>query len=236
MRSQVLESCIESIVKAVLREQAGALAATPAVARKKPGGQPTQPQKFDESQFKAVQGLGQKMRYLYSTLPQVGEGSSRNVFKLDDKWVIKMAKDDAGVAQNKAEATVCTVDTPLALFSKVAEVGEGYEWLKSELAVPMTEESFQKTTGIAWDAFVNAIKGAFPSKTKPNPPEYTQALQSLANNSWFKRLLNVIRGCKYMPGDLTKMDSWGVVNGRAAIIDSGFTEAVFQAHYVTPQQ
>lgn len=43
---------------------------------------------------------------LYNKYHQIGEGSSRIVFALDKNTVIKMAKDDSGMAQNLAELRV----------------------------------------------------------------------------------------------------------------------------------
>jgi hypothetical protein len=235
--NKLLETYIERMVESMLMEEDPSMAATPA-ARPRSRGQASVRQPFNMDQFKAEQGLDQKMRYLQSTLKQIGEGSSRTVFQLDNEFVIKMAKNPAGVGQNKAEATVCTIDKGLELFAKVAEPGQGYEWLKSEFAAPISEEQFQQFTSIPWKTFTLAMFAAFPEKIKSGQAssQSQQALQSLANNQWFKRVLNVMKGCKYEPGDMTKLDSWGTVNGRAVVVDSGFTEAVQQAFYAAPPE
>lgn len=236
--NKLLETYIRSMVESLLMEDDPTMAQTPvARPRRAQQGQEPAKQQFNMEQFKTIKGLDQKLRYLQSTLKQVGEGSSRTVFQLDKDFVIKLAKNPAGTGQNRAESTVCTIDKGLELFAKVAEIGEGYEWLKSEYAVPMTEESFQQSTGVPWKTFTSAMFAAFPEKVKGGQatPQSQQALQSLANNQWFKRVLNVMKGCKYEPGDMTKLDSWGTVNGRAVVVDSGFTEAVQQAFYPTQQ-
>lgn len=232
--NKLLETYIERMVESMLMEEDPSMASTPAV-RKKPGQQQQIKQTFDMGQFQAVQGLDAKMRYLYSTLKQIGLGSSRVVFQFSDKLALKMAKNDAGVGQNKAEATVCTIDPNLGLFAKVEQVGQGYEWLLSEFALPMDEGQFQQLTHVSWKTFTSALLAAFPDKASKVLDQNKQDLQSLGQSSWFKRLLNVVKACKYEPGDIAKLDSWGIVNGRPVIIDSGFTEAVHQAFYAAPQ-
>jgi cell division protease FtsH len=44
-------------------------------------------------------------------------------------------------------------------------------------------------------------------------------------------LENMLNECKYEPGDIAKLDSWGIIGGKPVILDSGFTEAVNQAYY-----
>lgn len=233
-KTNLLEHFINSLIEIVLSEQGGAMAQTAPVAR--PRAQAATPtQQFNLEQFKAARGIPLKMRYLQSTLKQIGEGGSRNVFQfIDNKSVIKMAKDAAGVGQNQAESTLCKIEPQMDIFAKVYEVGDGHEWIRSEFAPPTSEGVFQQKTGIAWNAFTAAVYAFFASTkgNKPATPEQQQSLAQLTKNQWFKKLLNIIEGCDYEPGDLTKIDSWGLTqDGRLVIIDSGFTSAVQKAHY-----
>jgi hypothetical protein len=198
---------------------------------------------FNMDEFKKEQGLEAKQRYLQLSLKQVGAGTSRAVFLLPDgKSVIKLSLNPAGNAQNKAEATICQVDKSLNVFTKVEETGENYDWIISEFASKMSDSEFQQATKIPWVTFGSAIRAAFPEELQSGsvPSERNkQDLQGLAGNSWFMRLVNVIKGCHYMAGDLTKLSSWGTINGRPVILDSGFTKAVNQGHYNgtgTPKQ
>lgn len=62
--------------------------------------------KSDDFEFEDTPKFDKVFDVLYNKYYQIGEGSSRIVFALDKNTVIKMAKDDSGMAQNLAELRV----------------------------------------------------------------------------------------------------------------------------------
>lgn len=223
----VLESYLMEDFADSTRKVAPPVKGAPPAAGAAPQGQ------FNIAQLRAIQTLDQVLAYVWASLGnfKVGEGQGRVVFKLGNSQVLKVAKDVGGQGQNKAEATVCSADGSLDLFPQVAELGPQNMWLVTQEASGMTEDLFQKLTGLPWAQFTSGLKGAFEGKAVNVKDTDRQNFIEASKNQFFTKIVRVVKACSYEPGDLAKLDSWGVINGKPVIIDSGFTEAVNQTYY-----
>lgn len=234
----LLESYIRATLDAYLNEEfADATgAATPSSIAKS---QPVQPvfKEFDLEYLKQMDELTQVIVYVEKTLGQrkIGQGQGRSVYRLDDGRVLKVAKNSGGIGQNEAEVTVCKTPATADIFPGIFESDPKFTWIVAEEAQPMTRIKFEGLTGVSWSEFISALGGAF-TKALGNASSgelrhYQQMFDKHFGNKFFRRVVNLVKDCKYEPGDLAKLDSWGIVKNRPVIIDSGFTEAVNQAHY-----
>lgn len=59
----------------------------------------------------------------------LGEGSSRLVYAINKKCVIKIATSKAGLAQNRAEAKICNHPKSKGRVTRVLRVGSNFGWL-----------------------------------------------------------------------------------------------------------
>ena len=62
------------------------------------------PSTFDMKEFKAIRTFVDRVNYCNSILKYLGRGSSRMVYEIDDEKVLKLAYNNKGIAQNRAEA------------------------------------------------------------------------------------------------------------------------------------
>lgn len=133
----------------------------------------------------------------------IGDGSSRKVFDLNNGYVIKIAKNKAGIEQNKNEYKISISDNT-ALFAKVMYASENYEFIIMEKAKKVSNIFY------VWNYFgvTNVID--FLSLYKLQRIKYKYDL-----------LLN----------DLNRASSWGWINGHMVIIDYGYTKKVRQKYY-----
>ena len=148
---------------------------------------------FDHIIFNLAQGY-----YRY-----IGSGSSRRVFDLGNGYVIKVAKNKAGVAQNKCEYRISINDTS-NLFAKVAQVSDDYTLLIMEKAIKV------KNISNIWNYFNVSGKNEFIN---------------------LKRIQEMRRNYNLLLGDLARESNWGIINGKPVIIDYGFTRAVRARYY-----
>jgi len=133
----------------------------------------------------------------------IGSGSCREVFDLGNGYVVKIAKNAAGIAQNKAEYYISRCDNS-NMFAKVIDVSKNFEFLIMERA-----DKVYNITEI-WRYFdVKSKKEMFALKQ----------IKSISQN--YNLLLS----------DLNRQSSWGVINGRPVIIDYGFTREVKEKYY-----
>ncbi|MFW2490589.1 hypothetical protein ACN077_18790 [Clostridium chromiireducens] len=148
---------------------------------------------FDEIMLNIMRGY-----YRY-----IGSGSSRDVFDLGNEYVIKVAKNKAGIAQNKYEYKISAYDNS-ELFAKVIQVSTDFRFLIMQKA--------DKINNIAdvWKYFnVTNKKELFE----------LEELQCIKKN--YNLLL----------GDFARNSNWGLINGRPVIIDYGFTRGVKNKYY-----
>lgn len=137
---------------------------------------------------------------LYTCL---GSGSGRQVFDLDNGYVVKVAKNRKGIAQNKVEHHISR-NSLVHLLAEVVQVSEDSSLLIMEKA--------QKITNISevWDYFhVNSNR---------------ELLQ-------LKELKKLYMKHHLIPPDLRRACNWGKIHNRMVIIDYGFTFAVRRMYY-----
>jgi len=133
----------------------------------------------------------------------IGSGSSRNVFDLGNGYVIKVAKNMAGIAQNKLEYNISYYDKS-DLFAKVVQASNDFYFLIMEKAdkIDNISEVFEYFN-------VSDKKGLFH----------------------LKKLQNIKKNYNLLLADFERKSNWGIIKGRPVIIDYGFTKEVSQKYY-----
>lgn len=126
----------------------------------------------------------------------IGSGSGRLVFDLDNGYVVKVAKNRKGIAQNNAEYKIASMNGS-KLFAKILAISENSYYLIMEKAERI------RSISVVWDYY----------KVK-------------SNHELFKLNIFEDFGKKYnlLYGDLCRKSSWGIIEGRPVIIDYGFTK------------
>ena len=133
----------------------------------------------------------------------IGSGSGRQVFDLRNGYVVKVAKNTAGIAQNKAEYKISFIDYS-NLFAKVIQASSDFRLLIMKKANKIYNISS------VWKYFNVTSK------------------RELFN---LKELQNIKKRYDLLLDDLDRVSSWGTINGRLVIIDYGFTRDVMERYY-----
>jgi hypothetical protein len=96
------------------------------------------PESFNMESFKQLKTFAERIRYCEEHLSKIGAGSSRIVYKIDDEKVLKLAKNNKGIAQNEAEYDIFkTAYYADNLAAEVFDVDDHYLWIEMELAEKM---------------------------------------------------------------------------------------------------
>lgn len=148
---------------------------------------------FDQIMFNIRRGY-----YRY-----IGSGSSRKVFDLGNGYVIKVAKNRAGVAQNKSEYNISYYDNS-DLFAKVVQVSSDFYFLIMEKA-----DKIYNISEVFNYFKVIGKRGLFQLNEMQN----------------IKIKYNLVLA------DFNRKSNWGIINGRPVIVDYGFTREVSQRYY-----
>jgi hypothetical protein len=128
--------------------------------------------------------------------PVIGYGTGRIVYDAENSYVIKVARNDKGIAQNKAEQRIASLDQN-SVFAKIIAVSDDSKYLIMEKAEK-----------------INSISEVWKHYQVRNNRELFQLEQ-------FRGMMSTY-GLLY--ADLYRKDSWGLIEGRPVIIDYGFTK------------
>lgn len=193
--------------------------------------------KFSLNKFKELDGIHIMLDYADSFLETLGTGSSRRAFLLSGKYVLKIALNEKGLAQNQAEMDVFTNPQSQAVVAKVYSFDPKYQWLISDLVKPITDVGeFQQLSGIEWREFCDQVNRGM--KNKAVEPSDDAFVKSVVNTALKNNLLR---------GDIAQQDHsreasedvlshWGKTpGGRLVLLDYGFTHEVWASHYSKPE-
>ncbi|AGF57249.1 MULTISPECIES: hypothetical protein [Clostridium] len=133
----------------------------------------------------------------------IGSGSSRDVFDLGNGYVVKIAKNMAGIAQNKSEYKISKSDKS-KLFAKIIQISNDSSMLIMEKADKIYN--------------ISEVLNYFNVRNK----------RELLN---LKELQNIKSNYNLLLGDLDRKSSWGIIKRRTVIIDYGLTKEVSQRYY-----
>ena len=206
------------------------------------------PVSFNIDEFKTLTTFAARIRYCQTRLQRISSGSSRIVYKIDDKKVLKLAKNRKGIAQNKAEGGDYYKNT-IGCFAEIYDVDNNYLWIEMQLARKAKLSDFKHLTGYNFDVMCQWIyncrsrysRGGGYDKSYDRIFNSEEFEDGLENYSIFADVQDYL--CNYQldsVGDLTRLSSWGVVNDeygqeKLVIIDSGLSDDVW-ADYYNPKQ
>lgn len=197
-------------------------------------------ERFDEKAIKDYVS-----QYLYF----MGSGSSRLVYKLNEKAVLKIAYCSAGIAQNEAEFMAARQQYEVC--SRVINHDPNFYYLISEVAQPLENfneynEIFEYYTGVKLYNLSSMLSN-YSYYLEGYTKNFNSSYKEYIKNKWVRDLLKFLKmafdkGFKYvLPGDFTRESTYGLVSRKTidsndkkyniVIIDAGFTEDVFESYY-----
>jgi hypothetical protein len=181
--------------------------------------------------LKNIEGLETyqaRKNYAEKNLEHLSSGSSRIVYLAPDKTVIKVAKNDKGIAQNKAEANP---EMKASCLNKIISHADNHAWIQKHRLDKITTKQFTEMTGLDFNDFGEAIRYGLRKVSGNSDMGKPNNFDKVEKSAIYKELKDI--GSKYhlMPGDLARISSWGVKDGKPVLIDAGLTADVFADYY-----
>jgi predicted nucleotidyltransferase len=192
----------------------------------------TYPENFDLNKFKKLKSFKERVDYCNSTLTKLGAGSSRIVYLVDDKTVLKLAKNQKGIAQNKVE-----IGASDKYYSNVtAEVYESDDnslWLEMELAKPINKTRFKEILGYSVEDFGKWVTNFWNVNNRKKPYYILdKQVEEIINESEFANsVFSFIQDYGLSVGDLGRISTYGEFDGEVKIIDYGLDDDVLSNYY-----
>jgi len=166
--------------------------------------------------------------YAEKNLERLSSGSSRLVYLTPEKTVLKLAKNDKGLAQNKAEANPKMKSKYL---NKVLGCAKNYSWMETQYLDKINEKEFEEMTGLKFEDFDEAISYGLQNVSGNTGKEKPENFDEVSKSDIYKELKGIGQQFKLMPGDMGRISSWGVKDGNPILIDAGLTKDVFEDFY-----
>jgi hypothetical protein len=180
------------------------------------------------SNLEMLETYAARKKYAEANLKHLSSGSSRLVYLTPNRTIIKLAKNDKGIAQNKAESNP---QMKSRYLNKVLSYAKNYSWMEVSYLEKITEKEFQEMTGLQFEDFGNAIRFGLQDVSGNSNKEKPKNFEEVSKSDIYKELRDVGEKFKLMPGDLARISSWGTKEGYPVLIDAGLTKDVFADFY-----
>jgi hypothetical protein len=157
---------------------------------------------------------------------KLGEGSSRTIFRMNEKLVLKIAHNDRGIVQNEAEMKPA-MQRPCT--NHVLAADSQSKWVIVRFTENITKADFKKLVGVSFDSFMGGLFYVFNNESRDfnEPKNYDE----IKKNGLFQQIRELIAECDLQIGDIDKPDSWGKMDGKVVLRDFGLTREVYDEYY-----
>jgi hypothetical protein len=166
--------------------------------------------------------------YAERNLKHLSSGSSRIVYLTPGETIIKLAKNDKGIAQNGAEANPKMKSKYL---NKILSCAANNVWLETQFLNKVTEKEFEEMTGLKFNDFGEAIRYGLKDVSGNSDKKKPDNFQEVEKSDIYKEMKSIGEKFKLMPGDLARISSWGEKDGKPVLIDAGLTQGVYEDFY-----
>jgi hypothetical protein len=195
------------------------------------------PSTFDMEHFKSLTKYAERVRYCNEHLRRISSGSARIVYLIDDTKVLKLAKNEKGVAQCATEIQWGNDSYYGHVLASTIDYHPDDLWVEMELAKKVKKSDFKKLEGINFDSFIKYIHRFYAQNNgRGSGPTIDKSDEEILNENDFTQTI-----CSFMSdsdspaGDFMRLNSYGVVNRNGediiVIIDFGLTQSVYDEYY-----
>ena len=181
--------------------------------------------------LKNLEGLetySARKKYAEENLKHLSSGSSRIVYSTDDGTIIKLAKNDKGIAQNEAEANP---KMKSKFLNEIISHAKNHSWIQTHFLDKIHVREFKEMTGLDFNEFGDSIRYGLKDVSGNTDKEKPKSFDKVSKSDIYKELYRIGEKFKLMPGDLARISSWGTKDGRPILIDAGLTQDVYADFY-----
>jgi hypothetical protein len=192
------------------------------------------PQSFNMETFKSIKSFSGRIKYCEEHLQRISSGSARIVYKIDNEKVLKLAKNQKGIAQNNVESEYYLQDH-YPIVAKCFDSDEDGMFVEMELAQRCSPSQFKKIVGFDFNLLFPYLNNMFKKYNTPDMYIDPKTKEMMDNNEWLYDLTSLIGDYDMPIGDVTRLNSYGIVKREGidmvVLIDYGLTNGVFTDYY-----
>lgn len=180
------------------------------------------------SNLEKLETYNARVKYAENNLKHLSSGSSRVVYLTPQKTILKLAKNDKGIAQNKAEANP---KMKSKFLNPVIRKAGNDAWIETHYLDKISKHEFEDMTGLKFDDFGDSIRYGLRDVSGNTDLEKPDNFDKVEKSEIYKEMKRIGEQFKLMPGDLARISSWGTKDDRPVLIDAGLTADVFADFY-----
>jgi hypothetical protein len=185
---------------------------------------------FNVKDLKGIRSFAGRIKYVAQRLEKLGSGSSRAAYLIDNDTVLKLAINKKGLAQNQVESDVAN------LYDIVPEVIDAdYDddvWIICKRANKLkSPKRFEELTKISWENFAKALVYELIGRREGKPIPKPDNMDQLWDDEFFSSVVDMAVNYDMPVGDLTRLGSYGELDGKPVVIDTGLTKDVLNQYY-----
>lgn len=177
-------------------------------------------------ELSSLETFKDRVDYAEKQLKHLSSGSSRVIYVMPDgKQVLKLAKNDRGVAQNIFESKLKN-----KYVNKTTKSDPDGVWKISPMLDKVTEKEFEELTGLDFKDFGKALEFGLKdvSKSKVSKPKN---FEEVSKSEIYKTLVEFGKKNDLMPGDLSRISSWGKIDKQPILLDAGLNKEIYDEFY-----
>lgn len=178
-------------------------------------------------ELSSLPSFSAKVKFCEANFQKLKAGSGRIAYDYNAELVLKLAKNDKGIEQNKTEADGFIQQHYKDIVANVIDSDPNDIWLLSEKAFKVTPTEFKNLLGTSVDNLRNFLNKKFNSNNNFTIENEDQ----LNNNPIIEELMDLMANFSMPPGDICRISSWGKVRNRLVLIDYGLTNEIYNEFY-----
>lgn len=195
------------------------------------------PTNFNMEHFKTLNSFASRIKYCQENLQRISSGSSRIVYKIDNEKVLKLAKNQKGLAQNEVEIQWGGDGYFGSILANTLDNHEDALWVEMELARKVGKNDFIKAFGYNIDDFNMWLSNQNERNNGRRPIWGMDAEleEKISESEFANAILDFMLQIKAPAGDFGKLSSYGMVKRDGqddiVLIDFGLTGEVYASYY-----
>ena len=195
------------------------------------------PTSFDMDHFQTLKKFAERVRYCEDHLKRISSGSARIVYMVDNTKVLKLAKNQKGIAQNEVEIQWGQDSYFGPILAHTFMYHPNDLWVEMELARKVSKQDFQRLTDCTIEE-LNAYLRNFKEINNSKRPIFNmdpELKARLDENEFLISIAEFMENIDAPAGDFGRLNSYGIVqrNGEddIVLIDFGLTNDVYNTYY-----
>lgn len=192
------------------------------------------PEAFSVTELEAQKSYAAKKRYLAQHLKKIGAGTAREVYLVDNTKVLKLAKNDKGVAQNSVESQGFIQQRYSDVVAQVFASDDNDYWIEMELARKTTPNRFKELTGFDFKKYGEMLRFVLDGISYGQKPSQ-ELVDAFYDHPFAGEITQMSQDLTMVSGDLIRISGYGEVNRNGkptvVLVDYGLDAQTYEDYY-----